>query len=168
MLLTPGLERGLVAKMAKNETNPLPFCDFCRYRQEFAGAGNGDANADYMFNNGNEVILRLRSATLQLVDNQIDKNGGCHPPNWQYHHKPGGEQSILAEGSQPLADVSTPGHGQGAGPARYEFREAGRRRLWEGPECRTLASERSSARGWTPLGYFLFSFLAFSNRSSSR
>ena len=40
-------------------------------------------------------------------------------------------------------------YGQGAGPARYEFRVAGRRRLWEGPKCRTpQATERSYARGW--------------------
>ena len=48
---------------------------------------------------------------------------------------------------QALADVSTPGHGQGAGPASYEFRVAGRSRLWEGPECsRAGRGERSSAR----------------------
>ena len=30
---------------------------------------------------------------------------------------------------QPLADVSTPGHGQGEGPARYEFRSRGTKEI---------------------------------------
>ena len=30
---------------------------------------------------------------------------------------------------QPLADVSTPGHGQGEGPARYEFRLSGTKEI---------------------------------------
>ena len=30
---------------------------------------------------------------------------------------------------QPLADVSTPGHGQGVGPARYEFRASGTKEI---------------------------------------
>ncbi len=30
---------------------------------------------------------------------------------------------------QALADVSTPGHGQGVGPARYEFRVSGTREI---------------------------------------
>ena len=30
---------------------------------------------------------------------------------------------------QPLADVSTPGHGQGEGPARYEFRGSGTKEI---------------------------------------
>ena len=30
---------------------------------------------------------------------------------------------------QPLADVSTPGHGQGEGPARYEFRASGTKEI---------------------------------------
>ena len=30
---------------------------------------------------------------------------------------------------QPLADVSTPGHGQGEGPARYEFRVSGTKEI---------------------------------------
>ena len=38
------------------------------------------------------------------------------------------------EDDSDCGGVSTPGHGQGEGPARYEFREAGRSRLWEGPE----------------------------------
>ena len=38
------------------------------------------------------------------------------------------------EDGRDCGGVSTPGHGQGEGPARYEFRKAGRSRLWEGPE----------------------------------
>ena len=35
---------------------------------------------------------------------------------------------------QPLADVSTPGHGQGEGPARYEFRLSGTKEIVGGAE----------------------------------
>ena len=51
-------------------------------------------------------------------------------------------------GSQPLGGLSTPGQGQGEGPTRYEFCEAGRSRLREGPEW--SEAERSPARGWLP------------------
>ena len=57
------------------------------------------------------------------------------------------EPSVL-NGSQPLADVSTPGHGQGAGPARYELSRSD-----DEGDCgrgRSERSERSSAGGWTP------------------
>ena len=45
-----------------------------------------------------------------------------------------GFQRIRLIRRQPSEDVSTPGHGQGAGPIGYKFCEAGRRRQWEGPK----------------------------------
>ena len=44
---------------------------------------------------------------------------------------------------QPMADVSTLGHGQGEGPARYEFRGSGTMEIVGGAEV-------SEANGVTP------------------
>ena len=61
-----------------------------------------------------------------------------------YFYSPENDAGRTAVG----ADVSTPGHGKGAGPARYEFHEVGRRRLWEGTECSwpQLAAQRTEFR----------------------
>ena len=64
---------------------------------------------------------------------------------------------------QPLADVSTPGHGQGEGPARCEFRVSGTKEIVGGagvseanevpPEVGCLAARSLGHRTKRKAGY---------------
>ena len=89
------------------------------------------------------------------------------------------EPSVL-NGSQPLADVSTPGHGQGAGPARYEFRSRGTKEIVGGagvsdangvpPAVGCLAARSLGHRTKREAGYQSLDFLVslFFTRASLR
>jgi len=69
---------------------------------------------------------------------------------------------------QPLADVSTPGHGQGEGPARYEFRSRGTKEIVGGaevsdangvpPAVGCLAARSLGHRTKRETGYHVFIF----------
>ena len=73
---------------------------------------------------------------------------------------------------QPLADVSTPGHGQGEGPARYEFRSRGTKEIVGGagvsganevpPAVGCLAARSLGHRTKREAGYQSLDFLVLS------
>ena len=77
---------------------------------------------------------------------------------------------------QPLADVSTPGHGQGEGPARYEFRASGTKEIVGGagvseangvPPAVGCLAARSLGRGTKrEAGYQSLDFLVSPSRET--